>query len=169
MFRLKSLAFISIIALSGCEVDSPQIAVNTVNNNNAAIRLSSTDAAVTAFISACVNTTSNPNAAPAVLESLGFRQTGTRNGAMKYTSSFATASVSTNTRGGGLGQCTVTPRSASFSNVVSQLNTEIITTNFTVRKLGGEEAWLIGGTGAVALVSRQGGAMTRTQPNVFRG
>jgi len=170
MNRLKIVAIISVIALAGCEAEAPRGVTNPIgDHNNTASQSSSAQNAVAAFISACVNTSSNPNAAPGALEALGFRLTGTRNGKKKYTSSFATASVSTDTRGGGFGQCTVTPRSASFSNVVSLLGAEIMATGTTIRKLGGEEAWLIGSTGAVALVSRQGSAMTRTQPNVFRG
>ncbi|MEL6519867.1 MAG: hypothetical protein AAFQ66_02825 [Pseudomonadota bacterium] len=122
----------------------------------------SAQTAAAAFVQGCVGTTTNPGRATEVLKSLGFSETRFARGRQNMTSSFGTASVWPG------GQCTVTPKSGSLSQMIPLVSAELAKSGIPVRKLPGEEAWLIGSTGAIALISRSGGAMTRTQPGVAR-
>lgn len=153
--------------VAGCQPTSSTESVQAAPATAASAN--TTQSAVAAFITACVKTAGNPDAAGPTLESLGFRKTGGSGAGGEYASSFATAVVSVDTRSNRAGQCVVTPKSASFSDVVAQLNAQIPASGISAMKLGGEEAWVLGSTGAVALVSQSKGAMTRTQPGIFRG
>lgn len=166
---LKSTVLVLGVAtlVAGCQPTSPTDTSSAAPA--AAASANTTQSAVAAFVTACVKTAGNPDAAGPTLESLGFRKTGGSGTGGKYTSSFATAVVSVDTRSNRAGQCVVTPKSASFSEVVAQLNAQIPASGVSAMKLGGEEAWVLGSTGAVALVSQSKGAMTRTQPGIFRG
>jgi hypothetical protein len=167
--RKSSLVALGVaLILSACQATSPTVG-GDMTTAPTAPATNATQSAVAAFVAACVATSSNPDAAGPTLESLGFRKTGGSGVSGQYTSSFATAEVSQDTRGNRAGQCVVTPKSATFSEVVAQLNAQVPRSGVPAMKLGGEEAWIIGNTGAVALVSRSTGAMTRTQPGVFRG
>lgn len=118
-------------------------------------------------MAACVQTASTPDAA-AALQSLGFRPSGTSRGTATFEAPYATAAIDPDTRTGGAGQCTVTPRSSTFAATATELNAAMQSSGLPATKLPGEEAWVLGSTGAVVLVSRSG-AMTRSQPGVFRG
>ena len=120
-------------------------------------------------MAACVQTASTPDAAAATLQSLGFRRSGTSRGGATFEAPYATAAIDPDTRTGGAGQCTVTPRSSTFAATATELNAAMQSSGLPATKLPGEEAWVLGSTGAVVLVSRSGGAMTRSQPGVFRG
>lgn len=157
------------MTLAGCQTSTQSSAPKAVPVVAKAASISDPTAqAVRAFIEACVKTAASPNAAPQVLKSLGFKSNGVKKGRMSFSAPFGTASVS-KSKNGGLGQCVVTPKSASFSTVVSQMRSAVPASGVPTRKLGNEEAWLVGNTGSVVLISRKKGAMTRTQPNVFRG
>lgn len=156
------------LLISGCQTTAPTTGVTPAAEPAKASGASSTQSAVSAFVAACVKTASNPDAAGPTLESLGFRKTGGSGAGGKYASAYATAEVSVDKRSNRAGQCVVTPKSATFSQVVAQLNAQISQSGVQATKLGGEEAWILGATGAVALVSRSKGAMARTQPGVFR-
>ncbi len=127
-----------------------------------------TQSAAAAFMSACVNTTTNPNAAPAALIANGFTEIAQRDGARRFESATATASLGTDTNTGAIGQCNVTPKGGTFSSSVAALRARMTQSSIPAIQLPGEEAWIMGNTGAVVLISRNQGAMTRTQPNVFR-
>jgi len=154
------------LTLAGCVSNTPSNETVGLPPNSTLIQVSQ-DAA-SAFVAACVNTAQSPNSAPSILLSRGFVDKGTRDGRLRFESATATAALSNNTNGGGLGQCSVTPKGGNFSASVAALNQQVRNATVSVRKLPNEEAWLIGATGAVALISRSRGAMTRTQPNVFR-
>jgi hypothetical protein len=155
--------------IAGCQTTSPTETSDAAAAPATAESSNTTQSAVAAFVAACVKTAGNPNAAGPTLESLGFRKTGGSGAGGQYSSSFATAVVSADTRGSGAGQCVVTPKSSSFGDVVAVLGAQLPASGVAATKLGGEEAWILGDTGAVALVSRSKAAMTRTQPGVFRG
>jgi hypothetical protein len=112
---------------------------------------------VTAFMLACVSTTRAPSGASERFTELGFS-----GGPEDFTSSYAKANISSN------GQCNLTPKSGNFSSVVTELSRQMANSNVEARKLGGEEAWLFS-NGAVVLISRSGGGMSRTAPGVFKG
>lgn len=161
------LACAAALLLTACQTTAPTATTSTSAAAPAA-SANTTQSAVAAFIAACVKTADNPDAAGPTLESLGFRKTGGSGSGGSYSSSFASAVISVDTRSGRAGQCVVTPKSASFAEVVAKLNAQLPASGVQAMKLGGEEAWILG-SGAVALVSRSKGAMTRTQPGVFRG
>lgn len=163
------LSLSALLLVSACQSTAPTSTGASVTEPAAASSANTTQSAVAAFVAACVRTADNPNAAGPTLESLGFRKTGGSGPGGTYSSSFATAVVSVDTRSSSAGQCVVTPRSATFGDVVALLGSQIAASGVPAMKLGGEEAWILGNTGAVALVSRSKGAMTRTQPGVFRG
>jgi cytochrome c2 len=162
------LAVSALLLVSACQSTAPTN-TSAAATEPAASSANTTQSAVAAFVAACVRTADNPNAAGPTLESLGFRKTGGSGPGGTYSSSFATAVVSVDTRSNSAGQCVVTPKSATFGDVVALLGAQIAASGVPAMKLGGEEAWILGNTGAVALVSRSKGAMTRTQPGVFRG
>lgn len=166
----NGLGAIVLVALTACQSTTTNApTTTTAPEASTALTSQSAVSATTAFIEACVKTASNPNAAPNVLQSLGFRPTGTQGGDMTFSSPFATAEVSRDTRSAGAyGQCNVTPKSGSFSNSVAELNIAMSQTGMAATKIGGEEGWLLLQTRAVVLVSRSKGTMTRTQPGVFR-
>jgi hypothetical protein len=166
MPKTLGLVLSAALLVAGCQSTAPTASTSTGAAAPAAAN--TTQSAVAAFIAACVKTADNPDAAGPTLESLGFRKTGGSGAGGSYTSSFASAVISVDTRSGRAGQCVVTPKSASFTEVVAQLNVQLPQSGVSAAKLGGEEAWILG-SGAVALVSRSKGAMTRTQPGVFRG
>lgn len=166
MPKTLGLALSAALLVAACQSTAPTAGTSTSAAAPAAAN--TTQSAVAAFIAACVKTADNPEAAGPTLESLGFRKTGGSGAGGSYTSSFASAVISLDTRSGRAGQCVVTPKSASFGDVVAQLNAQLPASGVQAMKLGGEEAWILG-SGAVALVSRSKGAMTRTQPGVFRG
>lgn len=166
MPKTLGLALSAALLVGACQTTAPTASTSTSAAAPAAAN--TTQSAVAAFIAACVKTAENPDAAGPTLESLGFRKTGGSGAGGSYTSSFASAVISVDTRSGRAGQCVVTPKSASFAEVVAQLNAQLPQSGVPAAKLGGEEAWILG-SGAVALVSRSKGAMTRTQPGVFRG
>jgi cytochrome c2 len=163
------LTLSALLLVSACQSTAPANTGTTATKPAAASSANTTQSAVAAFVAACVRTADNPNAAGPTLESLGFRKTGGSGPGGTYSSSFATAVVSVDTRSSSAGQCVVTPKSATFGDVVALLGSQIAASGVPAMKLGGEEAWILGNTGAVALVSRSKGAMTRTQPGVFRG
>lgn len=166
MPKTLGLALSAALLLTACQTTAPTASTSTSAATPAAAN--TTLSAVAAFIAACVKTADNPDAAGPTLESLGFRKTGGSGSGGSYSSSFASAVISVDTRSGRAGQCVVTPKSASFAEVVAQLNAQLPASGVQAMKLGGEEAWILG-SGAVALVSRSKGTMTRTQPGVFRG
>lgn len=166
MPKTLAIALSAALLVAACQTTAPTASTSTSAAAPAAAN--TTQSAVAAFIAACVKTADNPDAAGPTLESLGFRKTGGSGAGGSYTSSFASAVISVDTRSGRAGQCVVTPKSASFTEVVAQLNAQLPASGVQAMKLGGEEAWILG-SGAVALVSRSKGAMTRTQPGVFRG
>ncbi len=163
------LAVSALLLVSACQPTAPTTTGAAATKPASASSANTTQSAVAAFVAACVRTAGNPDAAGPTLESLGFRKTGGSGPGGTYSSSFATAVVSVDTRSSSAGQCVVTPKSASFGDVVALLGSQIAASGVPAMKLGGEEAWILGNTGAVALVSRSKGAMTRTQPGVFRG
>lgn len=166
MPKTLAIALSAALLVAACQTTAPTASTSTSAAAPAAAN--TTQSAVAAFIAACVKTADNPDAAGPTLESLGFRKTGGSGAGGSYTSSFASAVISVDTRSGRAGQCVVTPKSAAFGEVVAQLNAQLPASGVQAMKLGGEEAWILG-SGAVALVSRSKGAMTRTQPGVFRG
>lgn len=166
MPKTLAIALSAALLVAACQTTAPTASTSTSAAAPAAAN--TTQSAVAAFIAACVKTSDNPDAAGPTLESLGFRKTGGSGAGGSYSSSFASAVISVDTRSGRAGQCVVTPKSASFGEVVAQLNAQLPASGVQAMKLGGEEAWILG-SGAVALVSRSKGAMTRTQPGVFRG
>ncbi|WP_415921488.1 hypothetical protein [Tateyamaria sp. SN6-1] len=127
------------------------------------------EAATIIFVEACLKTAASPDAAASVLKRLGFKERRARNNRTEFTSSFVTATLSQDTRGSGFGQCTVTPRNAGFAQVLPVFLNDVRASGVPVTQLPGENAFVIGNTGAVALISGGSGAMTRTQPGVFRG
>jgi hypothetical protein len=163
------LAVSALLLVSACQSTAPTNTSAAATKPASASSANTTQSAVAAFVAACVRTAGNPDAAGPTLESLGFRKTGGSGPGGTYASSYATAVVSVDTRSSSAGQCTVTPKSAAFGDVVALLGSQIAASGVPAMKLGGEEAWILGNTGAVALVSRSKGAMTRTQPGVFRG
>ena len=169
MLKRAPLALTAAILVAACQPTTSTGTGGTPSTPTPAASANATQSAVAAFVEACVKTAGNPDAAGPTLESLGFRKTGGSGAGGSYSASFASAVVSVDTRSGGAGQCVVTPKSASFAEVVAQLNAQLPASGVPAMKLGGEEAWILGSTGAVALVSRSKGAMTRTQPGVFRG
>lgn len=122
----------------------------------------------TIFVEACLKTASNPNDAKPALLSLGFKEGRKRGTRQEFKTSFATASLSDDTRGGGVGQCTVTPKAGNFQQMVPEFRNAVTDSGVSVRRIPNEEAYVVGDTGAVALISRSGAALTRTQPGVFR-
>ena len=163
------LAISAMLLVSGCQATDPVTTSAAAAKPATVSSANATQSAVAAFVAACVKTAGNPDAAGPTLESLGFRKTGGSGPGGQYTSAFATAVVSVDTRTNNAGQCVVTPKSATFSEIAPLLGAQISASGIPAMKLGGEEAWILGNTGAVALVSRSKGAMTRTQPGVFRG
>lgn len=168
MLKLAPLALTAAILVAACQPTATTDTGAAPSTPTPAASANATQSAVAAFITACVKTTGNPDAAGPTLESLGFRKTGGSGVGGTYASAFATAVVSVDTRSNRAGQCVVTPKSSGFAEVVAQLNAQIPQSGVPAMKLGGEEAWILD-SGAVALVSRSKGAMTRTQPGVFRG
>lgn len=162
------MKFVSIalaLGLAGCVTSEP--AVNNTGRPAQGALSTATQDATAAFITACINTSKNPNAALPALLSLGFKEIGTRKGMRRFKSATATAALSSDSNGGGLGQCSVTPKGGNFPSSVAALNQQIGRATISAKKLSGEAAWIIGSTGAIAIVARKEGAFTRTQPNVL--
>lgn len=169
MLKLAPLTLTAALLVAACQPTASTGTGAAPSTPAPAASANATQSAVAAFVEACVKTAGNPDAAGPTLESLGFRRTGGSGAGGSYSASFASAVISVDTRSGRAGQCVVTPKSASFGDVVAQLSAQLPASGVPAMKLGGEEAWILGSTGAVALVSRSKGAMTRTQPGVFGG
>ncbi|MEM8656319.1 MAG: hypothetical protein AAGF36_16430 [Pseudomonadota bacterium] len=128
---------------------------------------SNAEIATLVFVEACLKTSASPNDAAGILKQLGFKERRERRGS-RFTTDYATVLLSNNPATGAFGQCVVQPRNATFEQVVPEFTQQIEASGVPVRKLSNEIAYVIGDTRAVALVSRAGGAMTRTQRGVFR-
>ncbi len=142
------IASLALFALAAC---------GTAPSSGGNPNLGNVQKSVAAFVNACVSTSASPANASGRFEELGFS-----GGPSEFRSSYARAQLSEN------GQCNLTPNGGNFSSVVAELKRQMTISGVQARELGGEEAWLLPG-GAVVLVSRSGGAMTRTAPGVFRG
>jgi len=149
------------------------VAVPTrVNVDTASTRLvtpkTGADAVSVIFVEACLKTAGSPNTARPKLLALGFKESGKNASRQTYTSNYATATLSKDTRTDALGQCTITPKSVAFEEMVPAFRRAVASSGVPVQQLPNEEAYVIGNTGAVALVSRSGASLTRTQPGVFK-
>ena len=164
----KNVAAAPVKTVSPAPVPVP----TRVNVDAASTRLitasTGADAVSVIFVEACLKTAASPNTARPTLLALGFKESGKSGTRQTYTSDYATATLSKDTRTNALGQCTVTPKSVAFEEMVPAFRRAVAGSGVPVQQLPNEEAYVIGNTGAVALVSRSGGALTRTQPGVFK-
>lgn len=159
------LAAMALVALTACQTTTQPMQAKPAQKP-AAPKMALSASKV--FVEACVKTASNPNAAAEVLKSMGFRPSGTKRGDAVFTHSVGKATLSSDSRTGGYGQCSVTPKSGSFEESYAGLRALMPQSGVQAMPLGGEAAWMLPQTRAVVLVSRSKGAMTRTQPGVFR-
>lgn len=148
MIRTCSYALAAALLISACTPDAPSTSHDPGSD------------AVSAFVTACVNTASNPNAAPGRLKDLGFTETTLNRGDISFDSPYATATVFGRNRVSEFGRCVVTPKGADGERVAALLQTRLARSTPPAKRGDDPAAWRAGPS--VIFVNRGSATMTRS-------